>query len=134
MTSQIDLFISLSLGICGGLLLLAMQLLFQDSPKKSVGIRHFHLWFFAFLSEGASICAGALSRSAVTSVIPTIFHIDFSTISNWTTVDFAGATQVRITAIFQFCLFFLGIILIFLFVLANRKLVGGLSHADKCKV
>lgn len=135
MTTQIDLFISLSLGICGGLLLLAMQILFhnQDTSKRPVAVRHFYLWFLSFLSEGASICTGALSRSAVTSVIPAIFQIKFASVRNWTHADFEGAAQVRISAIFQFSLFFLGIILIFLFVLANRELMRGVSSVAQPK-
>lgn len=125
MSAQIELFISLALGICGGLFLLAMQIMLHNQGKDSkiIGIKAFYLWVTTFALEGLSICAGALSRAAITSVTPVIYHLNFSGVKNWTYVNYAGSSSLNGAALFQIVLFFCGMITLLLFVIANRDLI-----------
>jgi hypothetical protein len=133
MVGQIELFTSLSIGICGALLLLAMQIMLhnRDSGKEPLRVRCFYLWAIAFILEGASTCAGALAYASITSVTPSIFHLDFSKTNNWTAVSFDGYVSLKVAAMAQFSLFFLGVLSIFFFVIANRKNLTGEVHREK---
>jgi hypothetical protein len=135
MASQVQLFTSLSLAICGALLLLIMQVVLhnhdQVQSKQPIGIRSFYLWVLSFVFEGGSICFGALSQSAITSVTPAIFRLDFAQIENWTSAEFEGSYSLRASALLQFAFFFLGILTVLFFVLSNRELIGGSSRVKK---
>ncbi len=135
MSSQIELFTSLSLAMCGGLLVLATQVLLhnhsRDSSKELIQLKAFYLWIVSFVLEGLAICFGALSRSVITDVTPTIFHLDFSKLETWAQARFPGEEVLSTTATAQFAFFFLGIVAIFLFSLANRETIGGKSRGKK---
>jgi hypothetical protein len=133
MASQIELLISLSLAICGGLIVLVVQVILhnQDGSKDKISMRYFRLWFVSFMLEGLSICFGTLSRSALTAVTPIIFHLDFAQIDNWTRVDFPGNSPLKIAALLQFVFFFLGLLAVLPFLLANQEPKGEPSRAKK---
>ena len=136
MGAQIGLFISISLGVCGGLIFLAIQVMLcnygkEGEEKTFIGLRAFSLWAATFILEGASICAGALARTAITGLTPTIYHLDFSAMENWTQADFAGSESLKSPALAQLMLFFIGMLTLLFFVIANRILIKGVPHGGK---
>jgi hypothetical protein len=124
MGGQIDLLITLALGICGGLaaLLLQVTLHNSDPAKNSVVFKLGFLIFLCLFCEGASIVAGYLSRASITSLTPKILSLDFSKIGNWTQATFDGSHQLRTFTAAQGILFMLGIVFVMLFLIANAGL------------
>jgi hypothetical protein len=97
MGSQIDLFFTLSVAICGGIIALVFQLALHNSKTNGSPLKikwHFLLWS-SFLSEGVSVLFGYLSRGAITANIPSIYKIDFSQIKTWGVASFVGFCTLK---------------------------------------
>ena len=131
-TSQSDLLTTLSLGICGGLLFLMMQVMLHNGKEaQKIRFRWPALLVACFLTEGASIASGVFSRAAITAITPTVFSLDFSRIGNWTDAQFPGHDFLRVTAGMQFILFFLAIIELCVFILANHENMKGFFNDEQ---
>ena len=124
MGGQIDLLITLALGICGGLTALLLQVTLHngDKNKEAVIFRGTLLLLLCLLCEGASIIFGYLSRGAITSLTPKLLRQDYSKIDNWTQTTFDGSRPLRALPALQGILFIVGIVLVLLFVVANVNL------------
>ena len=125
MGSQIDLIFTLSVAICGGIIVLVFQIALYNSKTNGTLLKIewvFLLWL-SFLSEGISVLFGYLSRGAITANIPSIYKIDFSKIETWGAASFSGFCTLKWVINLQFWTFLIGVFLLFLLVLKNLKVI-----------
>ena len=133
MGSQLDLIFTLSVAICGGIVVLSIQLVIQGQHTQDLKLNPLSRWviilslLLVFITEGVSIFFGYLCRACITSNIPIIFKQDFSMINHWEDADFEGYSRLVDLFIWQFWTFFLGIlllaILIAVLLIKKRKII-----------
>jgi len=126
MANQIDLIFTLSVAICGGIIVLIFQVALHNSKKEGPILKiewRFLLWL-SFLFEGISILFGYLSRGAITANIPSIYEIDFTKINTWGSASFGGFCTMKWLISLQFYTFLVGVFILFILILTNLKKVG----------
>ena len=125
MGNQIDLIFTLSVAICGGIIVLIFQVALHNSKKEGsyLRIECGALLWISFFFEGLSVLFGYLSRGAITGNIPSIYKVDFSQINTWGAANFEGFCTMKWLISLQFYAFLLGVILLFILVLKNLKKV-----------
>lgn len=133
MGSQIDLIFTLSVAICGGIVALVFQVAVHNSKTNGfpLTIEWHHLLWVSFLSEGISVLFGYLSRGAITDNIPSICRVDFSQIETWGAAKFKGLSSLEFCVKLQFYTFLIGVILLFILVCTNLKVIA--KPKSNCK-
>ena len=124
MGAQMDLLFTLAVAICGGIIVLIVQLALHKNMKP-VEFKGFRFLIVTFLLEGVSIIFGYLSRGSITSNIPKIYRIDFSKIDSWGSASFEGYGTLKTLFCLQFAAFLLGIVCLFILLCMNRSLIKG---------
>jgi hypothetical protein len=125
-SSEVGLLISLSLAICGGLLLLILQTLTHnhDRGKHAITFSAQGALFWTLLLQGLSVCFGLLADGAITAAIPEIFTW-WAGHSSTTMADAVQGTSVlRITALSQWIAFVASLITASIFIFKNRRILG----------
>lgn len=131
MGSQVDLLVTLATAVFGGLIALFLQIIVHNTdPNKTPVIftaKSFRLVIAALLLEGGSISVAFFARGAITALTPAIFRVDTSGLESWSQAPLPGGGDValRLFPTVQFLLFFLGILLLAIFIILNRSLMGG---------
>ena len=124
MGAQLDLLFTLAVAICGGIIVLIVQMALHEN-NKPVEFQGFGFLIVTFLLEGVSIIFGYLSRGSITSNIPKIYRIDFSKIDSWGSANFEGYGMLKSLFYLQSVTFFLGIVCLFILLCMNRSLIKG---------
>jgi len=129
MAGQTDLLITLATAVFGGLIALVVQILIHncDRSKDQIAINLKSLWLViaCLLLESVSIASGYFARATITALTPAIFRVDTSTLESWSDAQFSGRFALTLWPSMQFSLFVLGILMISVFVIRNRQLIGG---------
>ena len=124
MGAQLDLLFTLAVAICGGIIVLIVQMALHKN-NKPVEFQGFGFLIVTFLLEGISIIFGYLSRGSITSNIPKIYRIDFSKIDSWGSASFEGYGMLKTLFCLQFVAFLLGIACLFILLCMNKSLIKG---------
>jgi hypothetical protein len=126
MGSQMDLLFALSVAICGGIIALLVQMALRDNQTRteSIEFQGFYLFILTFIFEGLSVIFGYFARGSITSSIPRIYSLDFSKIESWGSAEFEGHCTLKWLFRLQFGTFMIGIVLLFILLIINRRLIG----------
>ena len=127
-TSQVDLLTTLAVAICGGIVALLVQIAFHnsDNEKQRVIFVWGPLLLAAFVAESLSILFGYLTYAAVTNAIPIVLQAQFEETKILAEQEFRQNALIRVVMTFQFVMFGLGIVCVFVVLLRNRStLLGG---------
>ena len=121
MGKQIDLFFTLSVAICGGIIALVFQLALHNTNNQNSKLIICGKWMLygSFFLEGLSILSGYLSSASITANIPSIYKIDFSKLKTWGAAEFEGFPTIEVLVQVQFWTFIGGIGLLFILILCN---------------
>jgi hypothetical protein len=131
MGSQVDLLVTLATAIYGGLIALFIQILIHNREHESSAIKFnpktLQLIVLCLLFEGLSICSAYFARATITALTPAIFRIDTSSLQSWSDAPLqpGAGFALKLWPTIQFLFFFLGILMLFLFMTRNRQIIGG---------
>lgn len=131
MGSQVDLLVTLATAVFGGLIALFVQVLIHNSDPQKPAIKFdpksFKLVILCLLFEGASISSAYFARGTITALTPAIYRVDTYSLQSWSHAPLppGGGFFLKLWPTLQFLLFFLGIVMLFLFIIKNRELIGG---------
>lgn len=134
--SEVNLFITLSLAICGGLLVLMGSTVVHnnDHGKRRIEFQLPVLLVIAFILQVLSACLGLGCVGALTDAVPAIFGARYQSNSSLYETDFAGRIEVATTGKYQVLLFALSLLAMVLFIIANWSLLRSKKERIKpCK-
>ena len=122
MYSQVALFVSLSLAICGGLLLLMLQTLLHnhDPAKRSIHLTWPSGLVTAFSLQVISAIAGLLCIGAITDAVPSIFGARFDANTSLIHTSFDGDDSIVVAGQVQVWFFVAGLASMMAFIIANH--------------
>jgi hypothetical protein len=125
MGSQMDLLFTLSVAICGGIIVLLVQIALHNSGAgNKIKLNSTSLLIVTFIFEGMSILLGYFARGSITSSIPQIYKLDYAKINSFGSAVFDAHCMLKSLFLLQFFTFFIGIILLFFLVWNNKDLVA----------
>jgi hypothetical protein len=127
LAGQADLLSSLSLAVIGGLFAFAIQVMVHNSaqPKNKIRLSSLWTWWCALALEAVSIGASYLLKGSVVAAIPTIFGSKYLVGSPLAGGTMPALDMLRLLALCQFATFALGVLILMLFLVFNRRLLGG---------
>jgi hypothetical protein len=131
--SMIDLVFTVSTAVCGGLIAITIQILLNNSDPSTKALRLKCPWllFCSIACEGFAASASYFARSCLTAVTPNIFTAEIEPLESWALVGYPGSEILRWTMYFQFAFFAVGLLAIFIFLVANKSLLTILKHETK---
>jgi hypothetical protein len=126
MYSQVALFVSLSLAICGGLLLLMLQTLVHnhDHAKRRIHLTWPGGLVTAFSLQVISAIAGLLCIGAITDAVPSIFGARFDANTSLIHTKFDGDDSIVVAGKLQVSIFIISLALMMVFIIANHSLIA----------
>jgi hypothetical protein len=131
MSSQVGLFISLSLAVCGGLLALLVQISLHNHQhnKSIISLRAPAVLLTSLGLEIISIGCGLFCISAITAMALRMVEADLT--SSNSLAEILDSEEVRFTGLAQVASFFLGLLLLIWFVSMNHPNIYGPRRTEK---
>jgi hypothetical protein len=136
MYSQVALFVSLSLAICGGLLLLMLQALVHnhDHAKRRIHLICPWMLIAAFSLQVVSAMAGLLCIAAITDAVPSIFGARFDANTTLFNTRFDGDPAIAAAGQVQVWFFIFSLAFMVVFIIINSRLIAsGRSHGMRVR-
>lgn len=124
MSSQIEILLSISAAICGGIVALYVQLAFKK-VESNVKLNGANYLILSFIFEGLSIIFAYIANGAITALTPSIYRYSNPMIENWTSFSFDGSLSINISSFIQFMFFIIGMFLLLFVVVKNKHYMQG---------
>jgi hypothetical protein len=121
-----QLLTTLSLGVAAGVFAVLVQIMFHNSEHdQKLKLRWSWLLLVGVVVELLAIGFGVATKSALVSSVPALHVVPWSSASATTSLQAAGLGGIMFWSLLQVSAFFIGIVLLFVVLLRNIKLLRG---------